>query len=336
MADTASPTAPSDLQTPQTPQTPQAPYRRPRPLLVKRLQQQLPSINLTSVIFRIAQVILLFGFTLGYITSGPQVYLDIFVWQKGARIPFEVTVYRDFAPWWEGYNETYPASATVPHYKFYWNDTRPFPGVTEPYTCKHEERFGCNGTQWVGTRLGWLDSWPETSIPTVPPWILDSVYIDRYIFWLIMAGGFLSMGHNIIVLTHAIEPRIFPMAIEDHIMETPLELYELSSKYDYVPRIWFIKGLQAYQKWAFFMGWAMWGLYITTFVLNAVLLAGLTKYRSLPEVYAIHRYPTEVLTDGAADVETGTSSGFQHRSNRQNSTYSRASGRDIVRIIAVV
>lgn len=51
---------------------------------------------------------------------------------------------------------------------------------------------------------------------------------------------------------------IFPMAIEDHIMENSFNMSEQISKYEYAPKIWFISELQAYQKWAFFMGWTMW------------------------------------------------------------------------------
>ena len=159
--------------------------RKPRPAMVKRLQKQIPRLNLTAIIVRIAQTILLFSLTLAYVMSDPDVFFDVFVWEKAAKMPYEITIHRSTTIWFDTRsNSMLWVWKTWSEHTFMWNDSSPFPGLAAPYTCM-DARYGCNGKQWAASRIGWLDSWP---IVDTPIWMADTVYLDRYIFWLILLG----------------------------------------------------------------------------------------------------------------------------------------------------
>jgi len=153
----------------------------------RKLEKQIPRINLVSIIIRVAQFLTLCGFTLAYAMSQPPVYLDIFVWPQNTAPPYEMTVYRDTTSYGGIWAERF--SVDSPNYSavaFLWNHSLPPAGLSETHVCTHGPRWGCDGTQWAATRIGWSDSWPfGASLEVEAP---GMTYIDRYIFWLLVVG----------------------------------------------------------------------------------------------------------------------------------------------------
>ena len=147
---------------------------------------------LNSIIIRVTQFLLLGCFSLLWAMSQPDVYLDIFVWPQNTAPPYDITVFRNTTHSWDQraatlhHRHNWDAAQILPAVTVSWNKTTPPPGVSEKYVCTKDIRWGCNGTQWAATRIGWLDSWPFNA--SVPAWVTATVHIDRYIFWLLAVG----------------------------------------------------------------------------------------------------------------------------------------------------
>lgn len=156
---------------------------------MRKLEKQIPRINTTSLVIRVAQFLILGAFSLAYAMSRPEVYLDIFVWPQNAAPPYTMKVFRNTTSFRHPRAEHLPEQRDAPAYdvmEFEWNILQPPPGLSEKYVCVEDARWGCNGEQWAATRVGWLDSWPFQH--ATPVWVAGTVHIDRYIFWLIMIG----------------------------------------------------------------------------------------------------------------------------------------------------
>jgi hypothetical protein len=158
----------------------------------RKLEKQIPRLNLTCIILRMAQFLILGTFSLLYAMARPNVFLDIFVWPQNTAPPFQMTVFRNTSAEWETRAEHMqhhlnPENPDIySAMSFAWNSTTPPSGLSEKYVCKKDERWGCDGNQWAATRLGWLDSWPFNHV--LPAWVAGTVHIDRYIFWLVILG----------------------------------------------------------------------------------------------------------------------------------------------------
>jgi hypothetical protein len=156
---------------------------------IKKLEKQIPRVNITSIIIRVAQFLILGAFSLAFAMSRPEVYLDIFVWPQNATPPYTMQVFRNTSDFWHTRAEhlqNHWSASVYDVIEFEWNETKPPPGLSEKYVCQKDARWGCNGEQWAATRVGWLDSWPFQH--TTPEWVARTVHIDRYVFWLVVVG----------------------------------------------------------------------------------------------------------------------------------------------------
>ena len=170
---------------------------------MRKLEKQIPRINITSLVIRVAQFLILGAFSLAYAMSRPEVYLDIFVWPQNAAPPYMMKVFRNTTSFWYPRAEHLQKQWDAPAYdvmEFEWNSPQPPPGLSEKYVCVEDARWGCNGEQWAATRVGWLDSWPFQH--ATPVWVAGTVHIDRYIFWLIMIGVGLRAGRGVNLSGH--------------------------------------------------------------------------------------------------------------------------------------
>lgn len=159
----------------------------------RKLEKQIPRINLISIIIRVAQFIILGGFSLAYAMAQPPVFLDTFVWPQNTSPPYTMTVYRNTTSGSETrveyFGHQHRSSLNYSVMTVEWNDKRSPPGLSEKYDCGWDLRLGCEGAQWAATRIGWLDSWPFD----VDEQMARIIYIDRYIFWLLVVGVSYSM-----------------------------------------------------------------------------------------------------------------------------------------------
>ncbi|KAA8906650.1 hypothetical protein FN846DRAFT_919028 [Sphaerosporella brunnea] len=326
---------------------------RRRLAAARKLEKQIPRLNLTCIIIRVTQFLILVTFSLLYAMARPNVFLDIFVWPQNTKPPFQMTVFRNTTAEWQTraaqlqYHWAEPDIYSV--MSFSWNSTKPPEGLSEKYVCKTDPRWGCDGSQWAATRIGWLDSWPFEHV--LPPWIAGTVHIDRYIFWLVLCGGFLGAGHSIVVLWHAIEPTglgfykysavmdffisvvflllgIFPIAIQRHLAMMDPEIRKANPQIAPKDSIidMYTSGLKVYQQYAFSMGWILWSLYTITFLLNVILIRNLQRYKQLRKTAPVAGDEEETPPTTAA-----ATSGFERRMLQLGATgsYSRVTGRSL-------
>lgn len=166
--------------------------RRMRAL--EKLEIRIPRVNITSIIIRITQFLVLSLFSVGYAMSRPDVSLDIFVWPKEPpNSTFKVYVYRNTTNEWQSRAERLREPqelADVYHATdFEYNKTQFNPaehGLSERYDCKDDPRWNCTGNEWAASRIGWVDSWPFKHPP--PRWTKATVHIDRKIFYMMLLG----------------------------------------------------------------------------------------------------------------------------------------------------
>jgi hypothetical protein len=170
-----------------------------RPMIIKKLKTQIPILNLTAIIVRVAQFFLLGGLTLAYAMTDPYVFLDVFVWPQNAVPPYPMTVYRNSTEGRSGRTRQHEQlMLSWPVVQFQWNQTEKPAGLSEKYVCQKDSQWNCTGEQWAATRIGWLDSWPYSQF--TPSWIAGTVHIDRYIFWLLLVGVCLFL--SIVIFTN--------------------------------------------------------------------------------------------------------------------------------------
>ncbi|CCX13160.1 Protein of unknown function [Pyronema omphalodes CBS 100304] len=365
--------APGAQAAPPNPPTPQPPVQpSPDPSLIyspaiirrlkaiDRLEGQIPKVNITSVIVRVAQLILLMGFSLAFSMSRPPVFLDIFVWPINANPPFEVHIYRNTSEFWALRLKTIQHSWSLPdpprhHVSLMWEgSSNMLEGLgTERYVCKNDKRWNCTGEQWAMTRLGWVNSWPFGD--EAPDWARGMIHIEQYVFFMVIVGSCVGIAHNMVVLTHAIDPSgvafykytaamditisvvflllgIFPMAIQRHLEGiNNVRTFDDGSPGFFSPKWLLTDQLKPHQRYAFCMGWMLWAMYVVTFMLSLVLVADLTRYESLPSQIRSHGLP-EFDPDLPDDLEMTSTTGYQASASRLDpkraGSYRRYSGRE--------
>lgn len=159
-------------------------------VLYRKLRIQIPRLHLTALIVRVAQTLLIISLSSFYALSGPEIFYDVFIWDPIASQdpPYNITLHRNMPP----PRHLADQAITIGNLTGWstttilWNTsgTPAIPDLGDSFLCP-KGWMNCNGNEWAATRLSWLDSWP---VGDVPSWLSDVIYLDRYIFWILMAG----------------------------------------------------------------------------------------------------------------------------------------------------
>lgn len=178
--------------------------------LYHHLRSQIPRLHLTSIILRIASLILIATLSIFYALSGPEVFFDYVIWTPSETNspPYNITIHRNLTPNWDpsehassigqGMQDLYKYSGGDGKYKTMiatWMEKGPPRklGLTKEMDCGGSLLEGgiCKKGQVVATRIAWLDSWPHLKMPK---WVVQMVHLDRYIFWTLVIGVYITGG----------------------------------------------------------------------------------------------------------------------------------------------